>query len=223
HFLPQSRPRLFVIGVHPGIEIPPQLCSSAPDPRWHTKALIDAHKRISKNAASKWLWWCLAFPEVRKATLPEIIEETPKSVKWHMPQETVRLLEMMTDVNLIKVQQVMESGVRSVGTIYKRTRNGVQRAEVRFDNIAGCLRTPSGGSSRQTILVVEGNNVRSRLLSPREAERLMGLPDSYILPNNYNAAYHLAGDGVAVPVVRYLAQQILNPLLENDKLKRAVA
>ena len=57
-----------------------------------------------------------------------------------------------------------------------------QRAEVRFDEISGCLRTPVGGSSRQTILIVEGEKVRSRLLSPREAARLMGLPDSYKLP-----------------------------------------
>ena len=66
----------------------------------------------------------------------------------------------------------------------------------------GCLRTPSGGSSRQTIMIVEDEQVRSRLLSPREAARLMGLPDSYELPENYNEAYHLAGDGVVVPVVR---------------------
>ena len=74
-----------------------------------------------------------------------------------------------------------------VGAVYRRTRPdefGIrrQRAEVRFDDVAGCLRTPSGGSSRQTILVVEGRTVRSRLLSPREAARLMGLDDSYELP-----------------------------------------
>ena len=104
-----------------------------------------------------------------------------------------------------------------VGGVYKRTRfdadgDKVQRAEIRFDDVAGCLRTPSGGSSRQSIMVVKGNKVRSRLLSPREAARLMGLPDEYALPSNYNDAYHLAGDGVAVPVVRFLAAHILEPI-----------
>jgi hypothetical protein len=66
-----------------------------------------------------------------------------------------------------------------VGTIYRRTRpvkvaGKTQRAEVHFDEISGCLRTPAGGSSRQTVLIVEGKKVRSRLLSPREAARLMG-------------------------------------------------
>jgi len=62
-------------------------------------------------------------------------------------------------------------------------------------------------------MVVENGLIRSRLLSPREAARLMGLPDTYALPNNYNDAYHLAGDGLAVPVVRFLAKHLLEPLL----------
>lgn len=105
-----------------------------------------------------------------------------------------------------------------VGGVYKRTRKDdcglrVQRAEVRFDGVSGCLRTPVGGSSRQSIMIVEGDAVRSRLLAPREAARLMGLPDTYKLPQNYNEAYHLAGDGVVVPVVRFLAAHLLEPLL----------
>ena len=100
-----------------------------------------------------------------------------------------------------------------MGTIYRRTRDGVQRAEVRFDGISGCLRTPGGGSSRQTIIVVNGNNIRTRLLSPREAARLMGLDNDYILPTRYNDAYHLAGDGVAVPVVAHLARNLFDPII----------
>jgi DNA (cytosine-5)-methyltransferase 1 len=125
---------------------------------------------------------------------------------------------MMSDRNLAKVTAARQLGRVAVGALYKRTRldtagNKVQRAEVRFDDIAGCLRTPRGGSSRQSILVVDGKYIRSRLLSPREAARLMGLPDTYVLPDNYNAAYHVAGDGVVVPVVRHLARTLLAPLV----------
>ena len=93
--------------------------------------------------------------------------------KWHTAADTQYLLELMTPLNRRKVARAMKSGRRTVGTIYRRTRpdeNGTkrQRAEVRFDDIAGCLRTPAGGSSRQTILVVEGKTVRSRLLSPEK-------------------------------------------------------
>jgi len=64
-------------------------------------------------------------------------------------------------------------------------------------------------------VIVEGKKVRSRLLSPREAARLMGLPEEYALPDNYNEAYHIAGDGVAVPVVRFLATHIFEPILAS--------
>jgi DNA (cytosine-5)-methyltransferase 1 len=59
---------------------------------------------------------------------------------------------------------------------------------------------------------VEQDSVRSRLLSAREAARLMGLPDSYPLPVRYNDAYHVAGDGVVVPAVSWLEENLLAPL-----------
>jgi DNA (cytosine-5)-methyltransferase 1 len=128
---------------------------------------------------------------------------------------------MMSPINRKKVEQAKRMRKRMVGGIYRRTRvdedgNRAQRAEVRFDDIAGCLRTPVGGSSRQSIMIVKGETIRSRLLAPREAARLMGLPESYKLPMNYNEAYHLIGDGVVVPVVRFLAAKILEPLLVSD-------
>jgi DNA (cytosine-5)-methyltransferase 1 len=51
------------------------------------------------------------------------------------------------------------------------------------------------------------------LISPRETARLMGLPDRYALPKNYNEAYHLTGDGVVAPAVRYLARNIFEPVV----------
>ena len=158
----------------------------------------------------------------------DLIEAAPASVAWHSEAETQKLLSMMSTVNLAKVQHATRTGRKMVGTIYKRTRfdavgEKVQRAEVRFDDIAGCLRTPGGGSSRQLILVVEGKTVKSRLISSRETARLMGLPEDYHLPEKYNEAYHLTGDGVVVPVVRHLAEQLFEPLLRATKGLRAVA
>jgi DNA (cytosine-5)-methyltransferase 1 len=63
-------------------------------------------------------------------------------------------------------------------------------------------------------MIVDGAMVRSRLLSPREAARLMGLPDSYKLPVNVNDALGLMGDGVVVPIVRHLAENVLEPVLQ---------
>jgi DNA (cytosine-5)-methyltransferase 1 len=104
-----------------------------------------------------------------------------------------------------------------VGTTFRRMRDvasqRTSRTELRFDGIAGCLRVPTGGSSRQFVVVIENGGVRSRLLSPREAARLMGLTDEYKLPANVNEALGLMGDGVVVPAVRFLAENLLEPLL----------
>ncbi len=216
HFLPQSRPRLFVIGVRPDLEIPAHLTQQAPSQEWHPKALTEARQKLSSSASDRWVWWSLPQPHGDRPGFSDIIEDEPQGVNWHTMQETQRLLDMMTDVNRAKVRAAQSIGKRIVAGVYRRTRNGVQRAEVRIDNVAGCLRTPSGGSSRQTVLIIEGANIRSRLLSPREAARLMGLPDEYKLPERYNDAYHLAGDGVAVPVVRFLSDSIFSPLLQAN-------
>lgn len=174
----------------------------------------------------RWVWWRIPRPDRPPQLLGNVIVEHPSDVRWHTPAETTRILSQMSPANRAKVNAATKSGSLAVGAVYKRTRTDasgkkVQRAEVRFDGVAGCLRTPAGGSSRQVILVVKGEEVHSRLLSSREAARLMGLPDSYILPRNYNEAYHCAGDGVAVPVVRHIAQSILEPILETRAILQA--
>jgi DNA (cytosine-5)-methyltransferase 1 len=217
-FLPQSRPRVFFIAAFGDEQIPSELAAKAPDPVWHPGALRAAQSGLSAAARSKWLWWNLEPPPARNSAFADLIEAQPTGVRWHQPQETRYLLSLMSEVNLRKVEAARKSGRRAIGALYRRTRpdeDGArrQRAEVRFDEVAGCLRTPAGGSSRQTILVVEGARIRSRLLSPREAARLMGLDDAYVLPERYNEAYHVCGDGVAVPVVRHIAERLLGPIL----------
>lgn len=227
-FVPQSRPRLFVIGVRDDIEIAPDMLSPEPLAPFHTRALCRAVEGLSDEARERLLWWNVPTPERRADAFANVIEDAPDSVTWHNQAETKRLLDMMSPVNLAKVQAAKRAGRRMVGGVYRRTRfdeagRKVQRAEVRFDDVAGCLRTPAGGSSRQVILVVDGNVVRSRLISARETARLMGLKDSYVLPRNYNEAYHLTGDGVAVPVVRHLAHHLFEPLIGARVADRAAA
>lgn len=222
HFLPQSRPRLFIIGARADLEIPRGIKLSAPDSLWHSAAVRDRFEQLPLRARRRWVWWRLPVPPRRETVFADVIEDDPQGVGWHTPEETRRLLGLMSEVNRVKVSKAQGAGRRMVGGVYKRTREGKQRAEVRFDDVAGCLRTPVGGSSRQTILIVEGPRIRSRLLSPREAARLMGLPESYALPERYNEAYHISGDGLAVPVVRHLAASIFDPLLGRAERLAAV-
>ncbi len=227
-FVPQSRPRLFVIGVRNDLALGSELYNAQPAELWHTRALRAAYMKLAPKLKQKWVWWNLPFPATRNSTFADLIESDPVDVKWHTQAETSALLAMMSEINLAKVEAAKKSKRRQVGGIYKRTRRDdkgqkVQRAEIRFDDLAGCLRTPTGGSSRQLILVVEKGDVRSRLVSGRETARLMGLSDEYKLPTNYNEAYHLTGDGVVVPVVRHLAEHILERILLPSKTAKRAA
>lgn len=220
-FLPQSRPRLFLIAVREDLEIPAEIIAAEATPHWTIPALAAAHARLGRAASARWIWWRMRQPEAAPPPLAAIID--PEAVQWHRPEETERLLGLMNELHRRKVAAAVRASLASngpiVGTIYRRTRvdeNGVrrQRAEARFDGIAGCLRTPAGGSSRQTVVVAERGRIRTRLLSAREAARLMGLPESFVLPARFSDAYHVAGDGVAVPVVRFLGAHLLEPLLD---------
>lgn len=215
-FVPQSRPRVFIVCIDERLTIPASSVSKRASSAWHPEKLIGAYNSLPKKIKSKWRWWKMPEPTGPLITLDDIIERKPKGVKWHTHEETEKILSMMAPLHRQKVLAAQEAGRLKVGTIYKRTRNGVQRAEVRFDGIAGCLRTPSGGSSRQTIMIVDGPKIRTRLISPREAARLMGLPETYVLPSKYNEAYHLAGDGVVVPVVAHVSQSVIVPILNAN-------
>jgi len=206
------------VGIHRDAAVDARLVSTKAHGPFHTRGLQSAQAKISEKASKHWSWWKLPTPQKRSYVLGDLIEEEPGGVRWHSETETKQLLYMMSPTNQAKVAAAMQSGKRMVGAVYKRTRldrdgNKTLRAEIRFDDLAGCLRTPAGGSSRQTIIVTHGNSVRSRLISPRETARLMGLPEVYELPANYNEAYHLTGDGIVVPVVRHLAKNLLEPLL----------
>ena len=61
-FVPQSRPRLFIIGVRADVEIDPALLSPGPIAPFHTAALQRVFTRVSKAAQRKMIWWNLPAP-----------------------------------------------------------------------------------------------------------------------------------------------------------------
>jgi DNA (cytosine-5)-methyltransferase 1 len=228
HFVPQSRPRVFFLAFRGDQSIPASLSAERPQEIWHPAALAEAYDGIPPAAKRNWIWWNISQPLARNSTFADLMEEAPTTVKWHAAAHTNYILNLMSPLNRQKVSEAIRSGRRMVGAVYRRTRpdeTGIkrQRAEVRFDDVVGCLRTPAGGSSRQIILVVEGKTVKSRLISPREAARLMGLDEDYVLPERYNHAYHVCGDGVCVPVVRHIARHVLEPVLADREMSEPIA
>ena len=127
---------------------------------------------------------------------------------------------MLSPLNRRKLDVAKKLRTYFAGTAYRRTRPNedgvkVQRLEIRFDGLAGCLRTPKGGSSRQSVIIVEQGFVSSRLMTTRECARLMGAPETYKLPGSYNDGYKAMGDAVAVPVTRWLSKHLLRPLVNR--------
>jgi DNA (cytosine-5)-methyltransferase 1 len=148
--------------------------------------------------------------------LCDILDE---GATWDPPEQAAALVALMSPHQRERLALLQECGEPHVGAAFRRIRieggRRMQRLEARFDGLAGCLRTPVGGSSRQFVMTVQDGQVRTRLLSPREAARLMGVPDDHPLPHNRNAALHLLGDAVCVPVVRWLSERLLAPLARS--------
>jgi len=228
HFTPQSRPRLFVVALRREISPPPALTDAGPRGHHMARGLIAAHASFPKSHGKDWLWWRLPEPPRRNLTLTDILDDDPPDAPWRPEQATRAIIAQLSRASRQALDEAKQSGERRVAALFRRTRLDktgatVVRAEARFDGLAGCLRTPAGGSSRQMLLVVDKREVRTRLLSAREAARLMGLPDSYRLPEGATAAHHLLGDGVVAPVVRFLSEHLLTPLVAAASQARAPA
>ena len=201
HWVPQSRPRVFVIGVQNSLDISDFTTTG---PEW-------AHPKPIQTVAKKsidWVWWKLPQPDSRTVTLESIIDtnlpfDDAETVKHH--------LNLIPETHFAKMQTAVNNG-QKVFPGYKRIRNGKQVLEIRTDGVAGCLRTPSGGSSRQQLVIYREGKFGTRLLTIKETAMLMGASSEYHIPGTYNQGYKAMGDAIAVPVVRYLSEHLLSPL-----------
>lgn len=211
HFVPQSRLRVFAIAfqtnrVNSDIET-----LTTRHPSLTTNRLKQA---IEGNRDLNWNFLNIPpLPERKIGDLAAIVETLgDRDSRWWSDDEVQRHLNMMSANNLSYVRQIQDRPNYSYCTMYRRVRNKQQRAEIRKDGIAGCLRTARGGSSRQMLIRAGRNSIKMRLMTPREYARLQGVPDDYPIPSQVNQALTGFGDAVCVPVVRWIAEHILNPL-----------
>jgi DNA (cytosine-5)-methyltransferase 1 len=219
HFVPQSRRRLFVVGVS-GCEAQDRQRTralSSLDSGTRPKALRDfvaAHPDID---------WCVRqLPPLprRTAQLPDVLENLPDDApEWWSQDRVDYLLNQMSERHLATARAMMQSSTFSYGTVFRRVRNGRSMGELRVDGLAGCLRTPRGGSGRQILFKAGGGRAYARLLTPRECARLMGVPDTYQIKSPLNEALFGFGDAVCVPAVEWIESNYLAPLA--DELMRS--
>jgi DNA (cytosine-5)-methyltransferase 1 len=142
----------------------------------------------------------------------DIVEALPLNHKmWWSRPRCDYMLNQMSPKHRAQADRMIQGEEISYGTVFRRVRHGKCMAELRIDGIAGCLRTPRGGSGRQILLAAGKGRFSVRLLTPRECARLMGAGD-FVLKVPLNQALFGFGDAVCVPVIEWIAHNYLNPL-----------
>ncbi|HEI8751253.1 TPA: DNA cytosine methyltransferase, partial [Proteus mirabilis] len=232
-FTPQSRPRVFIIAMKNDLAIKNMIIKNDDDVfcEWfniikNTKLKSDKLKSLLLNSNLKLGTFDLNTPKKTELRLIDIIDTEIKynSKLWWNDERKEKLYAQMSEKHKSVLHKMIHSPEYSYGTVYRRMRNSQSTAELRTDGIAGCLRTPKGGSSKQILIQAGMGHWMVRLLSPREYARLQGVRDSFILPENDNKGYFAMGDAVCVPVIEFIAKNIITPAYKRyfGHLKQAV-
>lgn len=213
-FVPQSRLRLFVVATKADAFFSETVKEDkgvyeCPARSAALVKFITSHPEIN--------WLIRPLPNIRKRclTLESILEDIPPvSAEWWSTDRVDYLLNQMSPKHRAMADVMMAGSRYSYGTVFRRIRNNRSMAELRTDGVAGCLRTPRGGSGRQILFKGGRGRASARLLNGRECSRLMGAGD-FKLNVPLNQALFGFGDAVCVPVISWVANNYLNPVLEE--------
>ena len=208
-FLPQSRPRLFLVGA---MKAPAEARSvnSALRPEYLSWVFSDATLRTHRAELP-------SPPEPRSTGLSDCIEVMPGTdERWWGEARTDAFSGSLSPIQAGRIAQLRRSNSTTYRTAYRRTRKGVATWEVRADDISGCLRTARGGSSKQAVVRVGADALQVRWMTPLEYARLMGAGDYNLAGARNNQALFAFGDAVAVPAVEWLAENYLMPMVKGQ-------
>jgi DNA (cytosine-5)-methyltransferase 1 len=207
-FVPQSRVRLFVVARHGNVGVPG--FPVAPS-QLRPKALVDF---INCHPLIKWDIRRLPQVASRRLPLESVLEDlADHDPRWWNLERTEYFMNQLSPRHLRVAKQMISEPEYSYGTAFRRIRKERSMAELRVDSVAGCLRTPRGGSGRQILFRAGKGTYKVRLLTPRECARLQGVQDhEYKITARDNQALFGFGDAVCVPVVQWIAENYLSPL-----------
>jgi DNA (cytosine-5)-methyltransferase 1 len=224
HFVPQSRVRLFIIGMlgvkARELQFAGVLLNSLSDVRPEK-----IRNFINNNDDLSWFINDLPKLPERLTTFEDIIDQ---QAVWWPKERAYYLFSQMFERHKREIRMLFKNDFWTYGTVFRRMRlrDGIKQstAELRLDGIAGCLRTPKGGSARQIVIRAGKGEFNARLLNARECAYLMGA-EAYKLDEqlSLNDALFGFGDSVCVPVVEWIIENCFDPLVKRDGLlKRAV-
>ncbi|MEU8158782.1 DNA cytosine methyltransferase [Micromonospora parva] len=215
HFVPQSRPRMFIVGIMPA-DLPKNAHVGVPEisdvrPAWVTAI----HKKHYEAFKMHYLD-LPALPQGPSDLNAVIDREVPESAWWD-DRRVKAFVDSLSDGQRIRFEALRKADQLCYRTAYRRTRQGVSMWELRRDAIAGCLRTTGGGSSKQALVELgHDREPRIRWMTPREYANLMGATDYKLLSGTPNQQLFGFGDAVVVDVVRWIGEHYLLPVLRPD-------
>lgn len=208
-FVPQSRPRLFIVGARRPLTTENEWAGELRPP-WIARFVAD-HPELQMHALP------LRMSPNEVATLRSVVERLhPRDRRWWDAERVARFRSTLSPIQSDRVDQLIRGRRLSWATAYRRTRYGCAVWEVRADEISGCLRTARGGSSKQALVEAGRGRVRVRWMTPREYARLQGTPDFNLDGATENQALFGLGDAVCVPVVAWIAREYLHPLVARE-------
>lgn len=217
HFAPQSRPRLFIIGTLPE-KMPSDVLAgddwAAEMSRRNgviSKKLYDAMR--TTQLSTGWIAHPLPPIPAIKKNVASFIDHGDDQ-QWWGEEEVEKHLRRTSEAHYADIERLRRSGETWVGTGFRRIREGTTRVEVRFDGIAGCLRTANGGSARQIVLLIRDEQIKMRWMTPREYARLQGAPN-FNITRGVSQSLTGFGDGVCVPVIEWIDVNILSRIYDG--------
>ena len=204
-FTPQSRPRLFVLAAR--TDRANYARADVSGPSRSVSCIRPRGIRLFQSANADLPFVDLPLPEPPQEathTLSSQLEHlAPDDERWWPDDQTATLLRNMATIHRRRVHELLAGQRDGVATMFRRRRHGHTVGEVRNDRIAGCLRTPQGGSSVQFLVDCRTGKPRIRPLTGREYARLQGAPQFPIRVGDRQARMGF-GDAVCVPAVRWL-------------------
>ncbi len=215
-FVPQSRPRMFIVGWLESYQGPELFFSSDVRPSWIVRFREQNRDLLLRALKLPPLPYC-------SATLSDIVDKLDEDdFNWWSRERLEKFVESLSPMQSARLGKMKSSCVKSWATAYRRTRHGKAVWEIRRDEISGCLRTGKGGSSRQALVEAGKGEVRVRWMTAREYCRLQGAPDIDLAGITENQGRFALGDAVCVPAVSWLARNALAPLLSHLNRSTAV-
>ena len=207
-YVPQSRKRLYIVGWRHFTASPVQWFESPLRPPALAR-FIQANPEL-QLAPLRFL-----PPPNAESALEGVVERLGEDDKrWWDTECASKFEDGLSDRNRERLTLLMDSPSRVWATAYRRTRNGRSMWEIRSDGIAGCLRTSSGGSSKQALVEASSGRFRVRWMTPLEYARLQGAGE-YRVPKSIsdNQALFGFGDAVCVPAMEWIIRESLNPVV----------